>query len=417
MNEALQPVVNGLDFLSPPLPEERQQALLCRVLEQGAAEGLPGAGCSTAQQVPAASPATMPGAADTGPQKKRRGSFRGRGRLWAVLAAALALCACTAIIGAAQYFAPMTQRTGTDALAEKYGAAYAGKEVTVDGHTMRVAALLRDEQSAFILYDISADSAEEANRFVIKNVDHGAGRFPSRFSFVPLAAGDEPPEAAIECPAITMTLEETMYSFSFVGGAPQDLGDGWYRFYNRGRIPEWAETLALCVCSEADPGTAQTVLLELPSVSPSREWRLENATVELCAGVYHPELKAYGAASDHAECGPQHLKMTLETVRISPVSVCIMGSAPDLNTAAAQLPAPQKEAVNQQFYRYLRNAELVFQNGSRITVDGSQITEWRPTPNADKTSCELLVGYTLNDILDPKKVAAIVIDGVSYPLA
>ena len=34
-----------------------------------------------------------------------------------------------------------------------------------------------------------------------------------------------------------------MYSFSFVGGAPQELGGGWYRFYNRGRIPEWAETL------------------------------------------------------------------------------------------------------------------------------------------------------------------------------
>ena len=31
---------------------------------------------------------------------------------------------------------------------------------------------------------------------------------------------------------------EMMYSFSFVGGAPQELGGGWYRFYNRGRIPE-----------------------------------------------------------------------------------------------------------------------------------------------------------------------------------
>ncbi len=67
----------------------------------------------------------------------------------------------------------------------------------------------------------------------------------------------------IECPALTMTPEEMMYSFSFVGGAPQELGGGWYRFYNRGRIPEWAETLALCVCSEADPRHGADDTLEL----------------------------------------------------------------------------------------------------------------------------------------------------------
>ena len=43
MNEALLPVVNGLEFLSPPLPQEKQETLVRRVLEQGAAENLPGA--------------------------------------------------------------------------------------------------------------------------------------------------------------------------------------------------------------------------------------------------------------------------------------------------------------------------------------------------------------------------------------
>ena len=37
MNEALLPVVNGLEFLSPPLPQEKQETLVRRVLEQGAA--------------------------------------------------------------------------------------------------------------------------------------------------------------------------------------------------------------------------------------------------------------------------------------------------------------------------------------------------------------------------------------------
>ena len=264
MNEALLPVVNGLEFLSPPLPQEKQETLVRRVLEQGAVENLPGA-----QKASTAVPAIVPDAA--APPEKRRGGFRGRGRLWAVLAAALALCACTAVIGAVQYFAPMTRRTGADAVVERYGAAYTSKEVTVDGHTMRITALLRDKENAFVLYDVSADSAREASRFVTTNVDHGAGGFPSKFSFVPLAAGDTPPGAVIECPALTMTPEEMMYSFSFVGGAPQELGGGWYRFYNRGRIPEWAETLALCVCSEADPGTAQTILLELPPAA-SASW-------------------------------------------------------------------------------------------------------------------------------------------------
>ena len=36
MNEALLPVVNGLEFLSPPLPQEKQETLVRRVLEQGA---------------------------------------------------------------------------------------------------------------------------------------------------------------------------------------------------------------------------------------------------------------------------------------------------------------------------------------------------------------------------------------------
>lgn len=105
MNEALLPVVNGLEFLSPPLPQEKQETLVRRVLEQGAVENLPGA-----QKASTAVPAIVPDAA--APPEKRRGGFRGRGRLWAVLAAALALCACTAVIGAVQYFAPMTRRTG-----------------------------------------------------------------------------------------------------------------------------------------------------------------------------------------------------------------------------------------------------------------------------------------------------------------
>lgn len=84
----------------------------------------------------------------------------------------------------------MTRRTGADAVVERYGAAYTSKEVTVDGHTMRITALLRDKENAFVLYDVSADSAREASRFVTTNVDHGAGGFPSKFSFVPLAAGD-----------------------------------------------------------------------------------------------------------------------------------------------------------------------------------------------------------------------------------
>lgn len=41
MNEALLPVVNGLEFLSPPLPQEKQETLVRRVLEQGAVENLP----------------------------------------------------------------------------------------------------------------------------------------------------------------------------------------------------------------------------------------------------------------------------------------------------------------------------------------------------------------------------------------
>ena len=84
MNEALLPVVNGLEFLSPPLPQEKQETLVRRVLEQGAAENLPGA-----QKASTAVPAIVPDAA--APPEKRRGGFRGRGRLWAVLAAALAL--------------------------------------------------------------------------------------------------------------------------------------------------------------------------------------------------------------------------------------------------------------------------------------------------------------------------------------
>ena len=296
-----------------------------RVLEQGAAENLPGA-----QKASTAVPAIVPDAA--APPEKRRGGFRGQGRLWAVLAAALALCACTAVIGAVQYFAPMTRRTGADAVVERYGAAYTSKEVTVDGHTMRITALLRDKENAFVLYDVSADSAREASRFVTTNVDHGAGGFPSKFSFVPLAAGDTPPGAVIECPALTMTPEEMMYSFSFVGGAPQ------------------------------------------------------------------------------------HLKMRVETVRISPVSVRISGSGADPNMAARQLPPPPEEAMNEPFYHYLRNAELVFQNGSRITIYGDQLTEWRVTPDGARGKSEFVAGYMLKDILDPEAVAAIEIDGISYPL-
>lgn len=37
--------------------------------------------------------------------------------------------------------------------------------------------------------------------------------------------------------------------------------------------------------------------------------------------------------------------------------------------------------MNEPFYHYLRNAELVFQNGSRITIYGDQLTEWRVTPD------------------------------------
>lgn len=209
-----------------------------------------------------------------------------------------------------------------------------------------------------------------------------------------------------------------MYSFSFVGGAPQELGGGWYRFYNRGRIPEWAETLALCVCSEADPGTAQTILLEFPPAASAREWRLKDAAVEFCAGIYYPEFKLYGASTDlkHTECAPQHLKMRVETVRISPVSVRISGSGADPNMAARQLPPPPEEAMNEPFYHYLRNAELVFQNGSRITIYGDQLTEWRVTPDGARGKSEFVAGYMLKDILDPEAVAAIEIDGISYPL-
>ena len=77
MNEALLPVVNGLEFLSPPLPQEKQETLVRRVLEQGAVENLPGA-----QKASTAVPAIVPDAA--APPEKRRGGFRGRGRLWAV---------------------------------------------------------------------------------------------------------------------------------------------------------------------------------------------------------------------------------------------------------------------------------------------------------------------------------------------
>ena len=58
MNEALLPVVNGLEFLSPPLPQEKQETLVRRVLEQGAVENLPGA-----QKASTAVPAIVPDAA------------------------------------------------------------------------------------------------------------------------------------------------------------------------------------------------------------------------------------------------------------------------------------------------------------------------------------------------------------------
>ena len=161
MNEALLPVVNGLEFLSPPLPQEKQETLVRRVLEQGAVENLPGA-----QKASTAVPAIVSWTARSG-LRKRRGGFRGRGRLWAVLAAALALCACTAVIGAVQYFAPMTRRTGADAVVERYGAAYTSARATVDGHNACASRFFADTlENAFVLYDVSADSAREASRFV-----------------------------------------------------------------------------------------------------------------------------------------------------------------------------------------------------------------------------------------------------------
>ena len=41
MNEALLPVVNGLEFLSPPLPQEKQETLLGRGVGAGRAVLLP----------------------------------------------------------------------------------------------------------------------------------------------------------------------------------------------------------------------------------------------------------------------------------------------------------------------------------------------------------------------------------------
>ena len=84
--------------------------------------------------------------------------------------------------------------------------------------------------------------------------------------------------------------------------------------------------------------------------------------------------------------------------------------------AARQLPPPPEEAMNEPFYHYLRNAELVFQNGSRITIYGDQLTEWRVTPDGARGKSEFVAGYMLKDILDPEAVAAIEIDGISYPL-
>ncbi|MFQ9681810.1 MAG: hypothetical protein ACLRZH_18500 [Ruthenibacterium lactatiformans] len=80
----------------------------------------------------------------------------------------------------------------------------------------------------------------------------------------------------------------------------------------------------------------------------------------VCAGIYYPEFKLYGASTDlkHTECAPQHLKMRGNGT-ISPVSVRISGSGADPNMAARQLP-PSEEAMNEPFYHYSRNAELVF---------------------------------------------------------
>ena len=66
--------------------------------------------------------------------------------------------------------------------------------------------------------------------------------------------------------------------------------------------------------------------------------------------------------------------------------------------------------MNEPFYHYLRNAELVFQNGSRITIYGDQLTEWRVTPDGARGKSEFVAGYMLKDILDPEAVAAIEID-------
>ena len=73
--------------------------------------------------------------------------------------------------------------------------------------------------------------------------------------------------------------------------------------------------------------------------------------MEFCAGIYYPDFKLYGASTDlkHTECAPQHLKMRVETVRISPVSVRISGSGADPNMAARQLPPPPEEAMNEPF--------------------------------------------------------------------
>ena len=58
--------------------------------------------------------------------------------------------------------------------------------------------------------------------------------------------------------------------------------------------------------------------------------------------------------------------------------------------------------MNEPFYHYLRNAELVFQNGSRITIYGDQLTEWRVTPDGARGKSEFVAGYMLKDILDPE---------------
>ena len=44
------------------------------------------------------------------------------------------------------------------------------------------------------------------------------------------------------------------------------------------------------------------------------------------------------------------------------------------------------------------------------------MTEWRVTPDGAGDKSEFVAGYTLKDVLDPEAVAAIEIDGVSYPL-